>query len=70
MKTKHFDTPFHQIAITTNEEGRISIVVKEGQYPLGETVVDVEIPSQEGEFKDAFTPTVKVAEDFEVEKIE
>lgn len=70
MDTKHFDTPFHTIAITTSEEGRISIVLSKGVHPLHEPIVDIEVPAQVGEFKDAFNLTVKVAEGIEVEKLE
>lgn len=69
METKHFDTAFHHIEVTTAEDGRISIVLSKGTYPMHTPIVDIEIPSQEGEFKDAFKPTVKVAEGIEIEKL-
>ena len=61
--------PRRFVEITHDGSGRVSILVKEGLPPYAETIVDVEMPASEGKAKNAFKPTIKIAENVEVEKL-
>ena len=62
---------YFEIAITTDRSGRTSIVVHNNVYPYRQKpLVDVELPAQAGEFKNAFNPTVTVSKAVEVKKEE
>ncbi len=60
---------YFEIAITTDRSGRTSIVVNDNKFPYQEKpLIDVELPAKEGEFKDSFKPSVKIAKDVEVKQ--
>lgn len=61
---------YYEIDITTDRTGRTSIVVRGESLDYRnnrKTLVDVELPSKTGEYKDAFPPTVHVREGIDVE---
>lgn len=66
---------YHEVEVTADRMGRMSVVVydktESGSWGSGKKIVDVELPqrSPRAEHKDAFKPTVKVAEGIEVEII-
>jgi len=66
MNTKNIKSgTYFDIAVTTDPSGRTSIVVN-NMYGC---IVDVELPAQKGEFKEAFKPTVKAKKEVEIEKL-
>ena len=68
MNTKNINSGrYFRIDITTDSSGRTSIIVKENPSTMSQkTIVDVELPSKSGEFKDSFIASVEVAEGIEV----
>lgn len=65
---------FFEVAVTVDRTGRTSVIISEVKGhnyrgSVSETVVDVELPCQTGESKDAFRPSVKVKNGIDV-KIE
>jgi hypothetical protein len=59
-----------EIAVTTDRSGRTSVVITKNPLSYQSTkVVDVELPAQTGEYKDAFPPTVKVGNGIQTETV-
>ena len=70
MTTKYIDVgPNRYVTIDYDDDGRLSVVIKNGSHPMGETIIDVEVSANFGKFKDAFKPTVKGVEGVEFERI-
>ena len=69
-QSRHIDVGVHRyVAVHYSDDGRLSIVVKNGKYPQGKTIVDVELPCLEGPHTNAFKPTVKIIEGIELEEV-
>jgi len=65
--TAWVNTWTREVQVWLNKDGRCSIVVKDGSYPNGKEIIDIEIPAQTGEYEDAFKPVVKLSTDMEIE---
>ena len=69
-ESQYIDVGVHRyVAVHYSDDGRLSIVVKNGEYPRGRTVVDVEFPCLAGPYTNAFKPTVKIVEGIEIEEV-
>lgn len=73
MNTKYINSGSREIEITTDRSGRTSILVK-GE-PLDyrnnrKTIIEIELPANKGESKEAFEPVVKVAKGIEITTID
>ena len=60
--TRHVD-------ITLTANGRLGIVVKDGDYNSGRVIVDVQLPAEEGEHALAFAPTIQHTVDIGTQEI-
>jgi len=70
LKTEYYEVgPGRYVNIGYDDDGRLSVVIKDGSHPAGETIIDVEVPANLGAFKDSFKPTVKAVEGVEFERI-
>lgn len=73
MNTKIIKSGDYEIEITIDRSGRTSIVIKTEPFDYrgnGKTLIDVELPAETGEFKNAFEPVVKVAKGIEITTID
>jgi len=62
----HANTWTRYVDVTLGKEGRLSIRVEDGN----EAIVDVELPANEGQYKDAFEPTIATSPKIEREMLE